>query len=71
MQDLDCIHGFMSNYKQTVFLRQVQDSQNVWNIQYSPVIKSSASYNDVLMEVSLQEKVGRNRNTYWVDVPVR
>lgn len=31
----------------------------------------SASYNDVLMEVSPQEKVGRNRNTYWVDVPVR
>jgi hypothetical protein len=44
MQDLKCVYGFLSNYKETIFLRQVVDNQGVWRIEYSPVILASDTY---------------------------
>lgn len=44
MQGVGCVHGFLSNYDQTIFLRQLVDSQGVWRIKYSPVIRASAEY---------------------------
>lgn len=43
MKDLGCKYGFMSNYSETIFLRQelVEDR---WVIDYSPVIRASTSY---------------------------
>lgn len=45
MQDLGCAYGFLSNYDETIFLRQLVDSQGVWRIEYSPVIPASTMYN--------------------------
>lgn len=44
MQRLGCMYGFLSNYTETIFLRQVIDNQGVWRIEYSPVIESSTTY---------------------------
>jgi hypothetical protein len=43
MKDLNCMYGFMSNYDETIFLRQQKLSQG-WVIDYSPVIYASTSY---------------------------
>lgn len=45
MQHLGCVYRFLSNYKETIFLRQIFDSQGVWRIEYSPVILASTAYN--------------------------
>ncbi|EPS31619.1 hypothetical protein PDE_06574 [Penicillium oxalicum 114-2] len=45
MQHADCVYGFLSNYEETIFLRQRQDEQGLWRIEYSPVIRSSETYN--------------------------
>ncbi|GAB1208341.1 hypothetical protein APSETT445_007089 [Aspergillus pseudonomiae] len=45
MQRLRCVYGFLSNYDETIFLRQVVDNQGAWRIEYSPVIPASATYN--------------------------
>lgn len=44
MQRLGCVYGFMSNYEETIFLRQLVDSQGAWRIEYSPVVRSSDTY---------------------------
>lgn len=44
MWELNCAYGFFSNYEETIFLRQVMDSNGVWRIDYSPVIRSITSY---------------------------
>ncbi|KAJ5936683.1 hypothetical protein N7466_003133 [Penicillium verhagenii] len=44
MQRLGCVYGFMSNYKEIIFLRQLVDSQGAWRIEYSPVVRSSDTY---------------------------
>ncbi|KAJ5968738.1 hypothetical protein N7501_004986 [Penicillium viridicatum] len=43
MKDLNCMYGFMSNYRETIFLRQVFTGGR-WVVEYSPVIQSSTSY---------------------------
>lgn len=43
MKDLDCMYGFMSNYCETIFLRQVFIGSR-WAVEYSPVIQASTSY---------------------------
>ncbi|KAI2788343.1 hypothetical protein POX_e06357 [Penicillium oxalicum] len=43
MKDLNCMYGFMSNYQQTIFLRQ-QFICGKWVVDYSPVILASTSY---------------------------
>jgi hypothetical protein len=45
MQNLGCVYGFLSNYKETIFLRQLVDNQGLWRIEYSPVILASTTYN--------------------------
>ncbi|KOS42510.1 hypothetical protein ACN38_g6585, partial [Penicillium nordicum] len=40
MLDLGCMYGFITNYRQTIFLRQIQVS-STWRIEHSAVIKSS------------------------------
>jgi hypothetical protein len=47
MQKLKCVYGFLSNYEETIFLRQLVDSQGVWRIEYSPVILASDTYSRV------------------------
>ena len=44
MQHLGSAYGFLSNYDETIFLRQLVDSQGVWRIEYSPVIRASTMY---------------------------
>lgn len=44
MQDLGCMYGFLGNYNETIFLRQVMDTTGVWRIEYSPVILSTSTY---------------------------
>jgi hypothetical protein len=44
MQELGCVYGFLSNYEETIFLRQLVDNQGTWRIEYSPVIQSSTAY---------------------------
>lgn len=34
----------MSNYEETIFLRQLVDSQGAWRIEYSPVVRSSDTH---------------------------
>ena len=57
MQALGCVYGFLSNYDQTIFLRQLVDSQGVWRIKYSPVIRASTAYksSDVNPVVSVKQ----------------
>ncbi|KAJ5192188.1 hypothetical protein N7449_008330 [Penicillium cf. viridicatum] len=43
MLDLGCVYGFITNYRQTIFLRQIQIGSS-WRIEHSPVIKSSVRY---------------------------
>ncbi|KAJ5465564.1 hypothetical protein N7530_009351 [Penicillium desertorum] len=43
MLDLGCMYGFITNYRETIFLRQIRVG-STWRIEYSPVIKSSARY---------------------------
>ncbi|KAJ5780058.1 hypothetical protein N7457_005218 [Penicillium paradoxum] len=43
MLDLGCVYGFITNYRQTIFLRQSQVG-STWRIEHSPVIKSSVRY---------------------------
>jgi hypothetical protein len=43
MLDLDCMYGFITNYCQTIFLRQIQVG-STWRIEYSPLIDSSVRY---------------------------
>lgn len=43
MKDLKCKYGFMSNYSETIFLRQ-EFVEGKWVIDYSPVIRASTSY---------------------------
>jgi hypothetical protein len=43
MNDLNCTYGFMSNYSETIFLRQ-QFIEGKWVVDYSPVIQASTSY---------------------------
>lgn len=43
MKDLKCKYDFMSNYSETIFLRQEFD-EGKWVIDYSPVIRASTSY---------------------------
>ena len=43
MLDLGCVYGFMTNYDQTIFLRQIQVG-STWRIEHSPVIESSVRY---------------------------
>ena len=38
MLELDCVYGFVTNYEQAMFLRQVQ-VRSTWRIEYSPVIE--------------------------------
>ncbi|OQD84253.1 hypothetical protein PENANT_c013G11003 [Penicillium antarcticum] len=40
MLDLRVMHGFMSSYGETIFLRQVSNG-NEWVIEYSPTVESS------------------------------
>lgn len=44
MQRLSCMYGFISSYKETIFLRQLVDDQGIWRVEYSPVVQSSATY---------------------------
>lgn len=44
MQGLDCEYGFISTYKDTVFLRQFQSPGGEWVVWRSPLISSSAYY---------------------------
>ena len=43
MLDLGCVYGFITNYEQAIFLRQVQVG-STWRIEYLPVIESSVGY---------------------------
>jgi hypothetical protein len=43
MLDLGCMYGFITNYRQTIFLRQIQVG-STWRIEHSPVITSSVRY---------------------------
>ncbi|KAJ5592206.1 hypothetical protein N7537_009110 [Penicillium hordei] len=43
MLDLGCVYGFITNYCQTMFLRQIQVG-STWRIEHSPVIESSVRY---------------------------
>ncbi|KAJ5273886.1 hypothetical protein N7478_009011 [Penicillium angulare] len=43
MKDLNCMYGFMSNYCETIFLRQ-EFIAGRWIIDYSPVVRASTSY---------------------------
>ncbi|KAJ5968079.1 hypothetical protein N7501_004327 [Penicillium viridicatum] len=43
MLDLGCMYGFITNYDQTIFLRQIQVG-STWRIEHSPVIESSIRY---------------------------
>lgn len=43
MLDLGCVYGFITNYEQAIFLRQVQVG-STWRIEFSPVIESSVGY---------------------------
>ncbi|KAJ5781628.1 uncharacterized protein N7518_010111 [Penicillium psychrosexuale] len=43
MKDMNCMYGFMSNYRETIFLRQVLIAGK-WVVDYSPVILASTSY---------------------------
>jgi hypothetical protein len=43
MLNLGCMYGFITNYRQTIFLRQIRVGLTS-RIEYSPVIKSSAKY---------------------------
>ncbi|PLN75410.1 hypothetical protein BDW42DRAFT_199495 [Aspergillus taichungensis] len=44
MQMLDCVYGFLSNYEETIFMRQLVDSQGNWRVEYSPVVQRSTAY---------------------------
>lgn len=44
MQKLGCVYGFLSNYKETIFLRQLVNNQGIWRVEYSPVVQSSTTY---------------------------
>lgn len=57
MQALGCVYGFLSNYDETIFLRQIVDKQGVWRIKYSPVIPASIAYksSDVDPVVSVRQ----------------
>ncbi|EPS26290.1 hypothetical protein PDE_01226 [Penicillium oxalicum 114-2] len=41
MQAVGCLYGFLSNYEETIFLRQLVDSEGIWSIEYSPVVLST------------------------------
>lgn len=43
MRDLKCKYGFLSNYEETIFLRQ-EFIEGRWTVDYSPVIWASTSY---------------------------
>jgi hypothetical protein len=43
MQDLDCMYGFISNYEETIFLRQ-QHINGTWEVEYSPIIDPTTSH---------------------------
>lgn len=43
MLELGCMYGFLTNYQETIFLRQVQVG-STWVIEHSPVILSSVRY---------------------------
>jgi hypothetical protein len=43
MKELHCMYGFLTNYHETIFLRQ-QFIQGRWVVDYSPVILESTSY---------------------------
>lgn len=43
MLELGCVYGFVTNYEQAMFLRQVQVG-STWRIEYSSVIESSVGY---------------------------
>ncbi|CAG8903601.1 unnamed protein product [Penicillium egyptiacum] len=45
MQKLGCVYGLLSNYKETIFLRQLVNNQGIWRVEYSPVVQSSTTYN--------------------------
>lgn len=37
------VYGFLSNYEETVFLRQVINNQGMWRVEYPPVVLSSTT----------------------------
>ncbi|KAJ5919737.1 hypothetical protein N7454_009572 [Penicillium verhagenii] len=43
MKDLNCMYGFMSNYCETIFLRQ-EFIAGRWVVDYSRVVQASTSY---------------------------
>ena len=43
MLDIGCMYGLITNYSQTIFLRQIQVG-STWRIEHSPVVKSSVQY---------------------------
>lgn len=38
MQKLGRVYGSLSNYIETIFLRQLINYQGIWKVEYSPVI---------------------------------
>lgn len=42
MQGTNMAYGFMSNYEETIFLRQVPGPANTWRLEYSPVVDHSS-----------------------------
>lgn len=38
IQRLGCVYGFLSNYNETIFPRQLLDDQGIWRVEYSPVV---------------------------------
>jgi hypothetical protein len=55
MQRLDCAYGFLSNYEETIFLRQVVDTNGVWRIEHSQVVLSTTKYETNPLAVSVRQ----------------
>lgn len=49
MLDLRIMYGWITNYQQTIFLRQTMVG-NTWGIEYSPIVKSTTHADPLEME---------------------
>jgi hypothetical protein len=54
VQDLKLKYGFLSNYNQTIFFRQV-DKNRDWELEVSPVIRNFDRYDTAVGEVTLRQ----------------
>lgn len=55
MQELKCAYGLLSNYEETILLRQLVDAYGVWRIEYPPVVLSTTKYEPNSLAVSVKQ----------------